>query len=186
VTRDSEATRARILDAATEEFAGFGLAGARVDRLAARAKANKQLIYAYFGSKEQLFDRTLEVRIEELLDAVPFDADDLAGYASALFDYNHAHPELVRLVLWHLLERPGVLFQLPQAADSTARKVTALAAAQARGVVAPTPPAAELLDLLLALVHGGQIELDATAGQGARLSARRAALTEAVRRLTAP
>lgn len=184
--RDSEATRARILNAATEEFAGHGLAGARVDRLAARAKANKQLIYAYFGSKEQLFDRTLAVRIEELLDAVPFDANDLAGYAGALFDYNHAHPELVRLVLWHLLERPGVLEQLPQSTESMGRKVAALAAAQGAGIVAATPPAEELLALVLALVHGDQIEDRAIAGSEGRLASRRAALTEAVGRLTTP
>ena len=54
---DSAATRARLLDAAHSEFAERGLAGARVDRIAAAAQANKQAIYAYFGSKEQLFRR---------------------------------------------------------------------------------------------------------------------------------
>ena len=38
--RDAEASRARILDAATAEFAAFGLAGARVDRIADAADAN--------------------------------------------------------------------------------------------------------------------------------------------------
>ena len=37
--RDSEATRARILDAAKKEFARNGLSGARVDVIAERAKA---------------------------------------------------------------------------------------------------------------------------------------------------
>ena len=54
--RDSAATKRRILDAATAEFAHFGLAGARVDRIAERAGANQQLIYAYFRSKEELFE----------------------------------------------------------------------------------------------------------------------------------
>jgi AcrR family transcriptional regulator len=75
-TRDSAATKQRILDAATAEFAEFGLAGARVDRIAARAGANKQLIYAYFGSKEGLFDNVLEANIALVLDAVPFTAGD--------------------------------------------------------------------------------------------------------------
>jgi AcrR family transcriptional regulator len=57
--RDSAATKERLLEAATAEFAAHGIAGARVDRIAAAARANKQLIYAYFGSKEQLFDAVL-------------------------------------------------------------------------------------------------------------------------------
>ena len=41
-----------------------------------------------------------------LTDAVPFSADDLAGYAGALFDHMIAHPDMVRLTMWKLLERP--------------------------------------------------------------------------------
>jgi AcrR family transcriptional regulator len=44
--RDSAATKERLLAAATDEFAAHGIAGARVDRIAAAARANKQLIYA--------------------------------------------------------------------------------------------------------------------------------------------
>ncbi|HEV3011213.1 MAG TPA: helix-turn-helix domain-containing protein, partial [Burkholderiales bacterium] len=50
--RDPGRTRARILEAATGEFARYGLGGARVDRIAARAKANKRMLYYYFGDKE--------------------------------------------------------------------------------------------------------------------------------------
>lgn len=59
-TRDPDATRARILAAAKHEFARKGLGGARVDDIAARAKANKRMLYHYFGNKEELFSRTLE------------------------------------------------------------------------------------------------------------------------------
>ena len=58
--RDPDRTRARILDAATREFARYGLGGARVDRIAARARANKRMLYYYFGSKEDLFLAALE------------------------------------------------------------------------------------------------------------------------------
>ena len=92
--RDATATRARILEAATDEFAAHGLAGARVDRLAARAGANKERIYAYFGSKEGLFDATVEANIEQLIDAVPFTADDLPGYAESLFEFNVEAPRV--------------------------------------------------------------------------------------------
>lgn len=53
--RDPERTRARILDAATEEFGAKGFAGARVSRIAARAGVNQQLIAYYFGGKEGLY-----------------------------------------------------------------------------------------------------------------------------------
>ena len=49
-----------ILDAATAEFARYGLGGARVDRIAERAGANKRMLYYYFGSKEALFLAVLE------------------------------------------------------------------------------------------------------------------------------
>lgn len=58
--RDAEATQKRILAAAKQEFAKKGLGGARVDDIAARAKANKRMIYHYFDSKESLFQRVLE------------------------------------------------------------------------------------------------------------------------------
>jgi AcrR family transcriptional regulator len=178
--RDSTATRKRILDAATAEFAQFGLAGARVDRIAERAEANKQLIYAYFGSKEKLFDGVLEANVALLLDAVPFDAHDLPSYAGALFDFAVAHPELARLVRWHQLERPGVLNRLPQTAESNGRKLAALTAAQAAGKVAGSLPPDQLLVLLLALIHGGA-ETYVTDGEPQRES-----LVESVRRLTGP
>lgn len=53
--RDPERTRARILDAATEEFSAKGFAGARVSEIAARAGVNQQLIAYYFGGKEGLY-----------------------------------------------------------------------------------------------------------------------------------
>ena len=59
-SRDPDATRLRILDAAKSEFARKGLGGARVDDIAAKAKINKRMLYHYFGNKEELFRRTLE------------------------------------------------------------------------------------------------------------------------------
>ena len=61
-SRDPERTRARILAAATEEFARYGLGGARVDRIATRAGANKRMLYYYFRDKDNLFLAALEAR----------------------------------------------------------------------------------------------------------------------------
>ena len=60
--RDPSRSRGRILAAALEEFARHGLGGARVDRIAARAGANKRMLYYYFGNKEDLFLAVLESR----------------------------------------------------------------------------------------------------------------------------
>jgi AcrR family transcriptional regulator len=67
--RDPGRTRARILEAATGEFARYGLGGARVDRIAARAKANKRMLYYYFGDKEGLFLAALEERYAHIRNA---------------------------------------------------------------------------------------------------------------------
>jgi AcrR family transcriptional regulator len=182
-TRDSTATKRRILDAATAEFAEYGLAGARVDRIAAGAGANKQLIYAYFGGKEDLFDSVLEANISLLLETVPFTADDLPAYAATLFDFAIAHPQLVRLVRWHQLERPGVMNQLPQTASSNKRKLDAVAAAQNAGTVSDALTADQLFALLLTLIHGAA-ETHVASGDG--LAIQRETLVAGVRRLTSP
>jgi len=147
--RDSAATKERLLDAATEEFASHGIAGARVDRIATAAQANKQLIYAYFGSKEQLFDAVLARSCGPLVQEVTFDSDDLAGYVGRLFDYIIEHPEVVRLVLWAGLERPTAVADFE--ADSYGTKLKALAVAQREGRVDDAFAPADLLALLLAL-----------------------------------
>jgi TetR/AcrR family transcriptional regulator len=56
----SGAARDAILAAARGEFSAKGLKGARVNEIAARAGVNKQLIYYYFGSKDELYGAALE------------------------------------------------------------------------------------------------------------------------------
>lgn len=102
---DSTATKERILTAAASEFAAHGVAGARVDRIAASAQANKRAIYDYFGDKDGLFTAVLERLLADLAEAVPPGDDDLASYAERLFDHHRDHPEGLRLLLWEALER---------------------------------------------------------------------------------
>src|SRR5947209_11214437 len=68
--RDPEGMRLRILKAAKQEFAAHGLAGARVERIAAEAGANKRMLYYHIGNKEDLYLAVLEgayeqIRVEE-------------------------------------------------------------------------------------------------------------------------
>ncbi|MFJ8436011.1 TetR/AcrR family transcriptional regulator [Kitasatospora sp. NPDC094019] len=108
MTSRSEQTRNRIYQAALDEFAKYGVAGARVDRIAQEAKANKQAIYLYFGDKEKLFATVLRRSLGELAAAVPPPTAegevDVANYLDRLFTYHQKHPEVTRLLLWEALE----------------------------------------------------------------------------------
>jgi len=64
--RDPEGMRRRILEAAKQEFATHGLAGARVDRIAAKAGANKRMLYYHVGNKEDLYLAVLEGAYEKI------------------------------------------------------------------------------------------------------------------------
>jgi AcrR family transcriptional regulator len=184
VPYDSAATRARLLEAAFTEFSERGLAGARVERIAAAASANKQAIYAYFGSKDGLFDAMLGQRLGNLADAVPFTPDDLPGYAGALFDALADSPELVRLTQWKWLER----------ADASAEEVESYRAKARALVTAVGGPLAEVaavdtLLLVLALSTAwstappGVRSLGATSA-AARHAAHRAAVVAAATAVT--
>ena len=61
--RDPEGMRLRILEAAKQEFAAHGIAGARVDRIAAKAGANKRMLYYHVGKKDDLYLAVLEGEI---------------------------------------------------------------------------------------------------------------------------
>ncbi|WP_406124610.1 TetR family transcriptional regulator [Streptomyces sp. NBC_00989] len=156
--RDPEATKARIFEAAVAEFARHGIAGARIDRIATEAKANKQLIYAYFGNKAELFTQVLGKSMLDLAVALPVDPDDIEGWIDRLMDYHEAHPELLRLLFWEGLEYGTA--ELP---DETERrqhyafKVAALQDGQDRGVVSDAIPARDLLFLLVAMANWGVV-----------------------------
>jgi AcrR family transcriptional regulator len=64
--RDAGRTKATILKAARDEFCEQGFNGARVDAIAERAKANKRLLYHYFGNKEALYSAVLLDAYQEI------------------------------------------------------------------------------------------------------------------------
>ncbi|MFF1966799.1 TetR family transcriptional regulator [Streptomyces sp. NPDC058232] len=188
--RDSTATKARLLDAAFTEFAAYGIAGARVDRIAEAAAANKRLIYAYFGNKEQLFDEVLRRAMTAGAESVPFDVDDLPGYAGAIFDHLVTRPDLMRLRLWKLLERPSATGLEP---DTFQHKTAEVAQAQQRGSLARAMGPEDLLTMVLAAAQawfwaaeGGDMEGVGRPWSPERLAEHRAAVVEAARRLSEP
>ncbi|MFD9945780.1 TetR/AcrR family transcriptional regulator [Nonomuraea sp. NPDC059023] len=101
------ATRAALLDAAREEFAAYGIAGARVDRIAERAGVNKERIYGHFGNKEKLFDAVITEALDELTAQIALPGADPAAYVDRLSAYYAEHPQLVRLLMWEALNYRG-------------------------------------------------------------------------------
>lgn len=187
--RDSAATKARILDAAIEEFATHGMAGARIDRIAAAAEANKRSIYVYFENKERLFDAALHRVITATSAAVPLTEDDLPGYAGRLFDYHLAHRQALRMGLWRQLERPD---SGPDETAIFAEKIEMMAAAE-RGLTTSGLPPTDLVVLIIGLVTSWMISPDDLLGADgsdphspSRIAGFRASVVEAAERLCRP
>ncbi|MET4926005.1 TetR family transcriptional regulator [Streptomyces sp. PSRA5] len=190
ITSAGQASRRRLLDAATAEFAAYGIAGARVDRISAAAQVNKAQLYAYFGNKDRLFDAVFAEHLDLIVGTVPVTGDDLPGYAVRLYDAYLVHPELVRLATWARLERTptGDLYHFMTGHD--AEKLRSITDAQTAGVVDPSIPAAEVLAMVTAMsMTWSPASVMYTASKDEPESdhtRRRAALALTVRRAFAP
>jgi len=104
----------RILAAAEAHFAAEGMAGARTDEIAAAARANKAMLYYYFGDKRRLHRAVLENLFRQLpsgADAPP-EANDsprerLRAIVTGYFDFLASHPNYPRLVQREAMEAGG-------------------------------------------------------------------------------
>lgn len=105
----AQRTKNKILQAAEEIFSAKGLDGARVDEIAEVAGANKRMIYAYYGSKEKLYEAVLAAVYGRLRDceAVPVADQDprraIQQLVHAYFVFLKKNPSYVRMVMWENL-----------------------------------------------------------------------------------
>ena len=109
-SKKSAITRQKILDAAEQEFAQNGFSSATIDAIATSAGVNKQLIYAHFQNKENLYSITLErvysklSEFEESLAELEFQsADAIRTIVEKYFSFLTSNPIFVRLMLWENL-----------------------------------------------------------------------------------
>jgi AcrR family transcriptional regulator len=153
VKRDAEATRQRILEAAIAEFVQYGIAGARIDRIAETADSNKSMIYAYYTSKDGLFDAVFDALIGRNMHDVPVDAHDLPEYAARLFDQYQKYPEVLRLGTWAMLERGAEAFKTKAVVEANEHKINEIRKAQKEGVISKHFSATALLELIIALTQ---------------------------------
>lgn len=179
----ADSTRERIVAAAMQEFADRGIAGARVDRIAQNARTSKERVYAYFRSKEALYDHVAEREMTALVEATDLDPADLPGYAGVLFDHFVERPDHYRLITWGRLE----LAESSTVSDPLSRtiesKLAQLRAAQRSGLVDSSWDPIDILALInqIAATWVGQPEIAAAApSASSTLKRRRAVVVSAV------
>ena len=116
MARPATVSPERILAAAAVEFAARGFGGARVDRIARRARVNKAMIYYHFGSKQALYRELLRstfaqlaarLRAVEAGGAAPPEMLNRAIEAIAQLTREKTFlPSIVMIILWRV-SRPA-------------------------------------------------------------------------------
>ncbi|MBC5782932.1 TetR family transcriptional regulator [Ramlibacter sp. USB13] len=140
-TNDPERTRANILEVAAAEFGEKGLAGARIDEIAALTQTSKRMIYYYFGSKEGLYLAVLEesyrkVREIEaelhLEDLEPEQA--LRRLVAFTFDHHLSHENYIRLVMTENINRGQYIGQSKRIQELNVTAIASIRQLYERGV----------------------------------------------------
>jgi len=151
--RDPQRTQDRILAAALAEFSAEGFAGARVARIARRARVNKRMLYHYFGNKEDLFrgifDRKLVERAGWLTEAPA----DLGASLAYWFRMACEDSDWIRLIQWEALahgDEPVIREEERRA--SFRQALDDLRARQRRGLLPADLDAGHLLLAIMGLV----------------------------------
>ena len=116
VDQPQAAARARILEAATAEFAARGYDGARIEAIARRAGVNKALLYYYFPNKGELYRRlVLEhlsatgATLEGAAAGAPPPREAIERMILSLFEVLRARPEISDFVMREVLNGWGHL-----------------------------------------------------------------------------
>jgi AcrR family transcriptional regulator len=149
--RSTTELRGEILTAARTEFAHYGLAGARIDRIAKSAHASKERLYAHFGDKETLFREVVAADVAEFFSAVTLRPDAVPEWVGNLYDLACTRPEHIRMMTWAHLE--GFVLEEPRTDGEPVpfQAIAAVEAAQAGGHVDSAWQPVELLIMLFGI-----------------------------------
>ncbi|NML45352.1 TetR/AcrR family transcriptional regulator [Ramlibacter sp. G-1-2-2] len=142
-TNDPERTRANILEVAAVEFGEKGLAGARIDEIAAATQTSKRMIYYYFGSKEGLYLAVLEDSYKRVRDIeAELHLQDLEPEAALrrlvafTFDHHLNHENYIRLVMSENINRGQYISQSRHIQELNVPAIAAIKNLYERGVKA--------------------------------------------------
>jgi AcrR family transcriptional regulator len=138
---DAERSLADILEVATAEFADKGLAGARIDEIAAATRTSKRMIYYHFESKEALYLAVLEAayrRIRSIESELHLDdlepEDALRKLVAFTFDYQNDNEPFIRLVMTENMQRGAYLAKSAAIHDLNVPAIDAVRRVYERGV----------------------------------------------------
>ena len=142
-TNDPARTTAEILDVATREFAAKGLAGARIDEIAAATRTSKRMIYYYFGSKDGLYLAVLENAYRRMRSTeANLHLDDLEPMAALerlvgfTYDHHRDNEDFIRLVMSENVQQGHYLAQSERIHALNVTAISSLERLLARGVTA--------------------------------------------------
>jgi AcrR family transcriptional regulator len=151
--RDPQRTRDRILAAALAEFSEHGFAGARVARIARRARINKRMLYHYFGNKEDLFREIFDRKLRERAGWI---TEAPAGLGESLrywFDMACEDSDWIRLSQWEALGLgEGPVVREEERRASLLRALDDLRERQRRGLLPDDLDPGHLLLAILGLI----------------------------------
>lgn len=190
VSSEISATKQRILDAAQEEFGTYGLAGARIDRIAKNGKASKERLYAYFGDKVTLFHAVLDADFEQAMESLESTGADMPTHAVELFDAMVLKPQIQRMMIWGQLQ--GEASRMRRQAEehpSWGPRIDAIRQAQADGHISAHWEPRDLLTIVFGLVFSWVVAPGMPDNQHVdadKLAHRREVVREAVIRICRP
>ena len=151
--RDPKATRDRILSAALAEFSAEGFAGARVARIARRARVNKRMLYHYFGNKEHLFREIFDRKLRERAGWVTEAPTDLGASLGYWFQLACEDSDWIRLIQWEALGTgEGRVVREDERQVSLQRALGDLRDRQRRGLLPSDLDPAHLLLAIMGLI----------------------------------
>ena len=150
--RHPERTRERILASAVKDFSDKGFAGARVDRIARRARVNKRMLYHYFGNKASLFREILARKVRERSAWAVTAPDDAAESLAFWFDTACRDRDWVRLMEWEAIgSADGALSGDAERRVAFQKGVSQVRERQARGLLRADLDPGHLLLAMVAL-----------------------------------
>lgn len=179
------ATRERILAAAKAEFAQYGVAGARINRIATAARASKDRLYAYFASKDELYAAVTEEWATRTAAETALDATDLPAYAGRLFDHYIANPDDARLQAWADIEHTDIPAATAAVRRALVGKLAELERGRRTGLITTDFAPITLVVMLTDLARTAAVHATAP-GEPHNIADRRATVVRAAHRLTRP
>ena len=183
--RNGTELREDIMAAARAEFAQYGLAGARIDRIARMSHASKERLYAHFADKNGLFRAVVAADTAEFFRSIPLRPEAIADFVGDIYDLALRQPELIRMNNWARLEGIALDEPLTEGEPALGQAIEAIETAQATRYADPAWPPLDLLIVLfgIGLAWAHSPDPRAATGDPDIIARRRATAVEAANRV---